>query len=135
MKILHVVHAYPPSLGGSQWLMRQLSRGLVERHHDEVTVFTTVARNTGHFIRDDGQALPETTETVDSPAEQAPLLQAPPPRPTAIRPPAPVRRTPPAPLLKFDPAERPPDGLLGRWMEESYWLQAPKKLVASPDAG
>ncbi|MEM7357127.1 MAG: glycosyltransferase family 4 protein [Acidobacteriota bacterium] len=65
MKILHVVHAYPPSLGGSQWLMRQLSRGLVEQHGDEVSVFTTVARHTEHFIRDDGDALPATTERLD----------------------------------------------------------------------
>lgn len=37
-------------------------------------------------------------------------------------------------MLKFDPAERPPEGLLERWMEESYRLQAPKKLVAALDA-
>ncbi len=38
-------------------------------------------------------------------------------------------------ILKFDPAERPPDGLLERWMEESYRLQAPKTLIATLDAG
>ncbi len=38
-------------------------------------------------------------------------------------------------ILKFDAAERPPDGLLERWMEESYRLQAPKALVAALDAG
>ena len=38
-------------------------------------------------------------------------------------------------ILKFDNAERPPDGLLERWMEESYRLQAPKTLVAALDAG
>ena len=65
MRILHVVHAYPPSLGGSQWLISQLSRRLVERHGDEVSVFTTVARHSEHFIRDDGDALPATTEQVD----------------------------------------------------------------------
>ncbi len=37
-------------------------------------------------------------------------------------------------ILKFDPAERPPEGLLERWMEESYRLQAPKTLVAALDA-
>lgn len=36
-------------------------------------------------------------------------------------------------ILKFDPAERPPEGLLERWMEESYRLQAPKTLVAALD--
>ncbi len=38
-------------------------------------------------------------------------------------------------ILKFDPAEQPPEGLLERWMEESYRLQAPKKLLAALDAG
>ena len=38
-------------------------------------------------------------------------------------------------ILKFDTAERPPDGVLERWMEESYRLQAPKALVATLDAG
>ena len=38
-------------------------------------------------------------------------------------------------ILKFDPAEHPPAGLLERWMEESYRLQAPKTLVAALDAG
>ena len=38
-------------------------------------------------------------------------------------------------ILKFDAAERPPDGLLERWMEESYRLQAAKALVAILDAG
>jgi len=37
-------------------------------------------------------------------------------------------------ILKFDPAERPPAGLLERWMEESYRLQAPKTLIAILDA-
>lgn len=37
-------------------------------------------------------------------------------------------------ILKFDPAERPPEGLLERWLEESYRLQAPKTLVAKLDA-
>ncbi|MEM7051250.1 MAG: MmcQ/YjbR family DNA-binding protein [Acidobacteriota bacterium] len=33
-------------------------------------------------------------------------------------------------IFKFDPAERPPAGVLERWLEESYRLQAPKTLVA-----
>jgi glycosyltransferase involved in cell wall biosynthesis len=65
MKILHVVHAYPPSVGGCQHLIERLSRELVGRHGDEVTVYTTVALNTEHFVRDDGLALPATTEVVD----------------------------------------------------------------------
>ncbi len=65
MKVLHVVHAYPPSIGGCQRLVEQLSKGLVARHGDQVTVYTTVARNFEHFLRDDGAALPAATETVD----------------------------------------------------------------------
>lgn len=65
MKILHVVHAYPPSIGGCQLLVAKLSRELVRQHGDEVSVYTTVARNTEHFVHDDGQALPATTETID----------------------------------------------------------------------
>ncbi|HUP22825.1 MAG TPA: glycosyltransferase family 4 protein [Thermoanaerobaculia bacterium] len=65
MRILHVVHAYPPSIGGCQRLVEQLSQRLVRSHGDEVTVFTTVARHTDHFVRDDGEALPATTEERD----------------------------------------------------------------------
>ncbi len=38
-------------------------------------------------------------------------------------------------ILKFGTAERPPDGLVERWVEESYRLQAPKALAATLDAG
>lgn len=38
-------------------------------------------------------------------------------------------------MLKFEPQERPPEGLLERWLDESYRLQAPKALVATLDAG
>ena len=33
-------------------------------------------------------------------------------------------------ILKFGSEELPPEGLLERWMDESYRLQAPKKLIA-----
>jgi len=36
--------------------------------------------------------------------------------------------------LKFKPDERPPEGLLERWVEESFRLQAPKTLLAIFDA-
>lgn len=62
MKILHVVHGYPPSIGGSQYLVKKLSEQLVSRHRDEVTVFTTVAYNTEHFWRSDEPAMPAGTE-------------------------------------------------------------------------
>lgn len=49
MKILHVVHGYPPSLGGSQILVQQLSERLVANYDDEVTVFTTNAYHMESF--------------------------------------------------------------------------------------
>jgi glycosyltransferase involved in cell wall biosynthesis len=49
MKILHVVHGYPPSRGGSQILVQQLSERLVAEHGDEVTVFTTNAYHMESF--------------------------------------------------------------------------------------
>lgn len=58
MKVLHVVHGYPPSIGGSQRLVEKISVELAHRHNDEVTVFTTVAKNMDHFIGDDGETLP-----------------------------------------------------------------------------
>lgn len=36
-------------------------------------------------------------------------------------------------ILKFDPSETPPKGLLERWLQESYRLQAPKTLVKQLD--
>lgn len=38
-------------------------------------------------------------------------------------------------MLKFAPSEKPPAGLLERWLEESFRLQAPKKLLAALPAG
>jgi len=35
--------------------------------------------------------------------------------------------------LKFAPDERAPEGLLERWLDESYRLQAPRPLVAALD--
>ena len=49
MKILHVVHAYPPSMGGSQWFVKNLSEQLAAQFGDEVTVFTTTALDTATF--------------------------------------------------------------------------------------
>ncbi len=64
MRILHVVHGYPPSTGGAQWLTKNLSEQLVSRYHDEVTVFTTVAYNTEHFWCSDEPAMPAGTEEI-----------------------------------------------------------------------
>ncbi|MCX6044131.1 MAG: glycosyltransferase family 4 protein [Chloroflexi bacterium] len=65
MKILHVVHAYPPSLGGSQTLTAQLAEHLVANYGDDVTVFTSVARNIDYFWGGDSQALPSGIEQMN----------------------------------------------------------------------
>jgi len=65
MRVLHVVHAYPPSIGGSQWLMKNLSEQLVSRYGDEVTVFTTTAYNLELFWRSDVPAMPAGTEEIN----------------------------------------------------------------------
>jgi glycosyltransferase involved in cell wall biosynthesis len=65
MRILHVVHGYPPSMGGSQWLTKNLSEQLVSRYRDAVTVFTTVAYNTEYFWRSNEPAMPAGTEEIN----------------------------------------------------------------------
>ena len=61
MKVLQVVHAYPPSKGGSQLLAQQLAERLVSHYGDEVTVLTTVADDLTYFWRG-GRALPAGVE-------------------------------------------------------------------------
>ncbi len=65
MKILHVVHAYPPSLGGVQALAANLSEQLVARYGDSVTVFTTVARNIDSFWGGPSELLPVGVEQIN----------------------------------------------------------------------
>jgi glycosyltransferase involved in cell wall biosynthesis len=54
VKILYVVHAYHPSIGGVQWLIRNLAERMVAGHGDQVEVLTTTAFN-GHLFTDPGQ--------------------------------------------------------------------------------
>lgn len=49
MKILHLIHAYHPAVGGSEYLMQQVSEYLANSTGDDVTVFTTFAYNSGLF--------------------------------------------------------------------------------------
>ena len=65
MRILHVVHGYPPSVGGSQLLVQRLSEQLVTRYGDQVTVFTTTARNIEMFWNPREPALPAGTEVMN----------------------------------------------------------------------
>jgi glycosyltransferase involved in cell wall biosynthesis len=61
MNILFVVHAYPPSLGGSQFLTAQLAERCVATYGDQATVYTTVADDLTYFWRG-GEALPTGVE-------------------------------------------------------------------------
>lgn len=65
MNILHIVHGYPPSIGGSQWLVKSISEELVNRYHDEVTVFTTVAYNTEYFWNSNEPAMSPCIEVIN----------------------------------------------------------------------
>lgn len=66
MKILHVVQAYTPAIGGTEWLIQNLSERLIERYGDEVTVFTTnAAKNCEMFWSPTEPQLPAGWETIN----------------------------------------------------------------------
>ena len=65
MKILHVVQAYHPAIGGSEWLTRNFSEHLVSRYGDEVTVFTSNAYKTEAFWRTKGPLMPPGVEQIN----------------------------------------------------------------------
>jgi len=65
MRILHVVHNYAPSIGGSQWLVQNLSERLAADYGDDVTVFTTNALDTATFAGRAGNLLPPGLETIN----------------------------------------------------------------------
>jgi glycosyltransferase involved in cell wall biosynthesis len=60
MKILHLIHAYHPAIGGSEYLMKQVSEYLVNNAGDEVTVFTTFANNSGLFTNPGVEPMPKS---------------------------------------------------------------------------
>jgi glycosyltransferase involved in cell wall biosynthesis len=49
MKILHVVHAYYPAIGGSEYLIKEISEYLANEKQEDVTVYTTTAKNSALF--------------------------------------------------------------------------------------
>jgi len=65
MKILHVVQAYHPAVGGSEWLMRNFSEHLVSRYGDEVTVFTSNVYKPEAFWRTKGPFMPPGIERIN----------------------------------------------------------------------
>ncbi len=65
MKILHVVQAYHPVVGGAEGLVKHFSEQLANRHQDEVTVFTAAVTKPTYFWRDEGEPLPAGTEMIN----------------------------------------------------------------------
>lgn len=65
MRILHIVQGYTPAIGGTERLIQKVSEKLVERHQDDVTVFTTTAYNCELFWRSDQPELPAGTEIIN----------------------------------------------------------------------
>jgi glycosyltransferase involved in cell wall biosynthesis len=65
MHILQIVQGYTPALGGTERLIQKVSEKLVERHGDQVTVFTTTAYNCELFWRRDQPQLPAGTQMIN----------------------------------------------------------------------
>jgi glycosyltransferase involved in cell wall biosynthesis len=64
MKILHLVQAYHPAIGGSEWLTQNISERLVSEYGDAVTVFTSNAYKPEAFWRTKGPLMPPGTENI-----------------------------------------------------------------------
>jgi glycosyltransferase involved in cell wall biosynthesis len=58
MNVLHVVHGYPPAVGGTEFLFQRISEQLATQYGDHVTVLTTNAYNTGFFVDPGLPAIP-----------------------------------------------------------------------------
>ncbi len=65
MKILHIVQGYDPVVGGSEWLVKNLSEQMVSKYGDDVTVFTAAATKSAYFWCDEGEAMPVGTEMIN----------------------------------------------------------------------
>jgi glycosyltransferase involved in cell wall biosynthesis len=61
MRVAHVIHRYPPALGGSEAYFQRLSRHLADRG-DDVTVWTTNALDLESFWSPQGECLPAGNE-------------------------------------------------------------------------
>ncbi|MCP4219362.1 MAG: glycosyltransferase family 4 protein [bacterium] len=62
MKILHVVHAYSPALGGTEFLVQQVSEYLSNAAKESVSVYTTFAYNTALFTDPKAASLQKDNE-------------------------------------------------------------------------
>ena len=50
IRLLQLVHAYPPAVGGVEFSTRDLCEALVANHDFDVTVFTTNAFTVANFL-------------------------------------------------------------------------------------
>jgi glycogen(starch) synthase len=64
MRILHVVHKYPPAVGGAELVMAELSRRLVRRGH-QVEVYTTNALDNDYMFSPAFRKLETGVEAID----------------------------------------------------------------------
>jgi glycosyltransferase involved in cell wall biosynthesis len=51
LRLLQLVHGYPPAVGGVEFAIRDLCERLVGRHNVDVTVFTTTAYTNANFLK------------------------------------------------------------------------------------
>ena len=65
MKILIVTQGYYPAIGGTEWMVQQLSEQLVRQFDDEVTVFTTNCLNGEGFFTPGLPRLPVGAEKIN----------------------------------------------------------------------
>jgi glycosyltransferase involved in cell wall biosynthesis len=65
MRVLHAVQAYYPAIGGSEWLMKNVSERLVSRYGDEVSVLTTNAYRPEAFTHTAGPFMPPGVENIN----------------------------------------------------------------------
>lgn len=65
MKLLHVVQAYYPALGGVEGLARNVSERLVTTYGDQVNIYTTASATTEALWRGPARRLPEGVEMID----------------------------------------------------------------------
>jgi glycosyltransferase involved in cell wall biosynthesis len=66
MKILHVVQAYHPAIGGSEWLIKNFSEQLIAGYGDDVAVFTSNVYKPEAFWRTKGPLMPPGIEKINS---------------------------------------------------------------------
>jgi glycosyltransferase involved in cell wall biosynthesis len=65
MKILHVVQAYHPAIGGSEWLIKNFSERLIAGYGDDVAVFTSNVYKPEAFWRTRGPLMPPGIEEIN----------------------------------------------------------------------